>query len=712
MNRVRWIVLACAMAATACSGETLTVGENDASTVITGDVGEADATPADAAPTDNGPTDTGVVDVGSSDTGSTDTGPVDVGSSDTGSADADATDAGGPMDIGPADVDTADAAPPDSGPADAPSTDARTADAVTPTPTDAGAADVPTDVRVPPTVGSLVVRLAGNPSNARVTVTGPTAFSRTIETTTSFDGLAFGSYAVAAARTVLGGMSYVPTVVTSPVLVTAETPADAPALVTVTYAPTNTPPTISTAGEQTLYASALTPTIVPFTVNDAEDGATGLTPTVVSSAPGTASARVVRDGTNWTLSLLPGSVAGSATVTISVTDSQGAVSTFAITVTVSTAGVVTTNANSGPGSLRAVVAAVPAGATVTFAPSVVSPITLTSSIAIPRSIILQGPGAGTLTIDGGGRVQLLYVTAPITVSGLTFNGGYSGSYGGAIQVTGSTTSFTLNDCAFTNNLADMLGGAVFVNNTSSANIARCTFTSNTSASGGAVTLTGATNVVTDSTFRSNRATLHYGGALYSYATQRTTVDGCAFLSNSSALMGGAVALHSVTATMSINNSTFAGNSAPGNGSAVVLNAVSISMSFCTVTGSTGSAALHILVGGPWSLKNSIIAGNTRDLSPFGNYQSGDYNIIGSVSGASFSGGENDLIGETVALDPVSGYGGPTPTVRLPAGSIAVDAIPAAACTSYAGALSTDQRGRARPANSRCDVGAFERQTGD
>ncbi len=714
MNRVRWIAVACAMAATACSGESLTVGENDASTV--GDVGAEDTGTADtgtsgaspdAGSTDSGVADTGAVDTGAADAGSADTGLVADGSTDAGSMDSGSDDAGsvdsGVADAGPADVGPADVGPADAGPADAGLADAGVADS--------GAGDVPTDVRAPATVGSLVVRLAGNPSNARVTVTGPASFSRTIETTTTFDNLVFGTYTVAATRTVSGGLSYVPTVVASPVMVTAETHVDAPALVTVTYAPTNTPPTISTAAEQTLYASALAPTIVPFTVNDAEDGPTGLTPTVMSSAPGTASASVVRDGSNWTLSLLPGSVAGSATVTISVTDSQGATSTFAITVTVSTAGVVTTSANSGPGSLRAVVSAVPAGATVTFAPSVTSPITLTSSIAIPRAITIQGPGAGTLTIDGATRVQLLYVTAPLTVTGLTFNGGYSGSYGGAIQVPGTMTPLTVSDCAFTNNLADMLGGAIYV--ASNLTLTRSSFTSNRSGSGGAVTPAGPTNVITNSTFRSNAATLHYGGAVYAYATQRTTIDGCGFLSNSSALMGGAVASHSVYGTMSINNSTFAGNSAVTNGSAVVLNAVSIAMSFCTVTGSTGSAALHILTGGPWSLKNSIVAGNARgDLSPFGNYQSGDYNIIGSVSGASFTGGDNELIGETVALDPVSGYGGPTPTIRLPAGSIAVDAIPAAACSSYAGPLATDQRGRARPAGARCDIGAFERQSDD
>ena len=95
-------------------------------------------------------------------------------------------------------------------------------------------------------------------------------------------------------------------------------------------------------------------------------------------------------------------------------------------------------------------------------------------------------------------------------------------------------------------------------------------------------------------------------------------------------------------------------------------------------------------------------------------QSAGHNILGSTRGASFVGDAEiaDQMGVAVALDPVSSYGGFTPTVRHPAASIAVDAIPAAQCTTYAGPLAADQRGQARPAGGRCDVGAFERQSAD
>jgi predicted outer membrane repeat protein len=565
---------------------------------------------------------------------------------------------------------------------------------------------VPTDVGVPATTGSLVVRLAGNPSNARVAVTGPGAFMRTLDATTTLDGLAFGTYTVAAPGVVLDGLSYN----ANPAMSSVAVVADAPSVVTITYAPFNSPPTINATTEFTLYAGALTPTLLNFTVGDVEDGSAGLRPTVTSSAPAMVTASVTAVGSGWTLSLLPGTTAGSAVVTVSVTDSQGTVSTLAITVTVSTAGVVTTGADSGPGSLRAVIAAVPAGATVTFAPSVGGTIAFNSSIAISRPIIIQGPGCGALAFEGADRVQLLYVTAPLTVSGLSLNHGYSGSFGGAIQSPSPSAPLTVRDCCFTGNFSAMQGGAIYTGG--NLTLSRSTFTSNRSGNGGAVVPQGALNAITDCTFRSNAATQYYGGAVQVYAAQQTAISNCAFISNSAVYSGGAVALTGSASRLTIDNSSFASNSAVSSGSAVSLNGVSLDMSFCTVTASSGSPALHI-INGLYRLRASIVAGNNNgDFTAFGHYESGDYNRIGSVMGASFSAMGNDGIGVTPSLDPVSSYGGPSPTMRLPASSVAVDAIPAAACSTFAGPLATDQRGQARPAGGRCDVGAFERQPGD
>ena len=64
------------------------------------------------------------------------------------------------------------------------------------------------------------------------------------------------------------------------------------------------------------------------------------------------------------------------------------------------------------------------------------------------------------------------------------------------------------------------------------------------------------------------------------------------------------------------------------------------------------------------------------------------------------------------LDPegLQENGGFTATIALLAGSPAIDAIPAADCTDQNGnAITTDQRGVARPQGNGCDIGAFEVQ---
>ena len=61
------------------------------------------------------------------------------------------------------------------------------------------------------------------------------------------------------------------------------------------------------------------------------------------------------------------------------------------------------------------------------------------------------------------------------------------------------------------------------------------------------------------------------------------------------------------------------------------------------------------------------------------------------------------------LGSLASNGGPTPTLVPLLGSPALDAIPAASCTSQGTALlvNTDQRGVARPQGGRCDIGAVE-----
>jgi hypothetical protein len=112
--------------------------------------------------------------------------------------------------------------------------------------------------------------------------------------------------------------------------------------------------------------------------------------------------------------------------------------------------------------------------------------------------------------------------------------------------------------------------------------------------------------------------------------------------------------------------------------------------------------------------DTILAGNTAsdggDCS--GHVTSEGYNVIGNLYGCAIQG---DRTGNISARDPkvgdLTGNGGPTRTMALLPGSPAVDAGRPGNCLDTSGQpLTTDQRGFARPAGGRCDIGAFELQT--
>jgi hypothetical protein len=90
--------------------------------------------------------------------------------------------------------------------------------------------------------------------------------------------------------------------------------------------------------------------------------------------------------------------------------------------------VVTTNADNGTGSLRQAIADACPGSTITFAKTVVSPITLASELSIDETLSIQGPGASLLTISGNNSVRVFNIgsvtpAVSVTLSGLTLSNG-------------------------------------------------------------------------------------------------------------------------------------------------------------------------------------------------------------------------------------------------------------------------------------------------
>jgi hypothetical protein len=332
---------------------------------------------------------------------------------------------------------------------------------------------------------------------------------------------------------------------------------------------------------------------------------------------------------------------------------------------------VTNNLDSGPGSLRADIAAAQSGDTIDFAPSLDGQtITLTSgTLSITTGITIQGPGASLLTISGNHHsltsgVQVFHVSAgaqPVVLSGLTISNGLGGNGGGIDNV----GTLTVSGCAIAGNSA-IDGGGIF--------------------NGGKLT-------VSQSTLNDNFAS-QYGGGIYN-----NTGNGSSRYAN-------------------LINCTITGNQTTGAvlnaGGGLFNSSGSFSLTNCTISnnrsyeGGAGIAVPSFTLNGV-SFNNTIIAGN-YDY----NFYSDDMYLAGFVTGTNcllgtgittqINGNGNIYIDSNdPGLGPLQYNGGPTQTMALLPGS------PAIGHGNNAYAPATDQRGFARldDAGETTDIGAFE-----
>jgi hypothetical protein len=337
--------------------------------------------------------------------------------------------------------------------------------------------------------------------------------------------------------------------------------------------------------------------------------------------------------------------------------------------------VVTSNGDSGPGTLRDVIAGAPAGATITFA--TIGTISLTSGeLVINKPLNIQGPGAQVLAIqraDGTNAFRLFNILGRgVSISDLTLENGLISDQG------------------------DYDDGAGILNR-------------------GALILTRCVLAGHDAMGEYSR-----GGALCNQWSAGLIVVGCTFAENHASggySEGGAIYNYG---QLAITNSTFSGNSAGGWGGAIHNDMMSQGtvIDSCTFTGNAAEAGGGIFNRGappqhvsPVLLRNAIIVGNAPDdISHCSLILSGGYNLVGKVTDPYGSmalpivpgpGDRFNVTPDQVRLGPLQLNGGPTPTHALLRRSIAIDAGPESGC------LATDQRGVARPFGPRCDIGAFE-----
>lgn len=313
----------------------------------------------------------------------------------------------------------------------------------------------------------------------------------------------------------------------------------------------------------------------------------------------------------------------------------------------------------------------------------------------------DGDGFGDVILDAGNAYRHFAVrssgaaVSSLTLNNLTLQNGYGGR-GGSIHSYGDVT---VDNCVFSNNYSYNNGGAIGMR-ANSANliyptlrVSNSTFDGNTApyGNGGAINnWNGAAVIVTGSTFTNNYA--YYGA-----------------ISNAGQLAG--------NGQLFVGNSTFSGNSGYGataiqsyGGSA---NAVLRNNTFANNTSTDPAPDWGFTVygfTGTVSAYNNIFADSNAQTTNC---------YVGTLTAGADNMSTDNTCGTSTAvtladlkLDTLADNGGPTQTVMLLSGSVAIDAgTDAFALDDQGVALATDQRGQARISGT-VDVGAFERQPTD
>ncbi|HXG87636.1 MAG TPA: choice-of-anchor Q domain-containing protein [Vicinamibacterales bacterium] len=376
-------------------------------------------------------------------------------------------------------------------------------------------------------------------------------------------------------------------------------------------------------------------------------------------------------------------------------------------------------------------------------------------IQIGDALNIQGPGAATLTIRGGGHASVLLVSKPssstpinVRIAGLTITNGRqsSGFLGAGIFVEGENV--TLEDMVLSGNSgaaggleASVSGGVEPPFSANTITIRRSTFDSNSaSVEGAGASVYAVPVLIEDSRFLNNTTQRHGGGARLiatNVTVTRSTFSGNTALQDGGGLM---VTLNSFSSVGHVSRSTFSGNSARNGGGLatfmglepgpqLTLENSTVSNNTATLQGgglyldSIGQSANNIVrfatvshntAAGPGGgvsgdagrvrFENSIVSDNTSSSGDLGGTPTFEtrYSLIGSTTAPTTNAG-GSLFNVDPALGSLQNNGGSTLTRLIGDASPARDS----ADFGYAGTPATDQRGLARLENSRVDMGAVE-----
>ncbi len=192
-------------------------------------------------------------------------------------------------------------------------------------------------------------------------------------------------------------------------------------------------------------------------------------------------------------------------------------------------------------------------------------ITLTlGTLTIPttHAVAIDGPGAGLVTISGGGEFQVINVpkAATAALQGITITGGVA-TFGGGVENLGT---LTLKNTILEGNSASQDGGGLL--STGTVSITGGTISGNSAVAGGGVFGEGSLSL-TSTTLSGNSASTKGGGVDFSGGSSSSsngilTITGGTFTDNAAADGGG---LYIASGTVTITGGTISGNTATGSG---------------------------------------------------------------------------------------------------------------------------------------------------
>ncbi len=291
---------------------------------------------------------------------------------------------------------------------------------------------------------------------------------------------------------------------------------------------------------------------------------------------------------------------------------------------------------------------------------------------VSGNLAKQGGGIDTIAVTGSG---------PTTILNTSLMGNVATSQGGGIFNAGM---LTLQNSPLSGNSVTSQGGGFF----------------NVGNGGGIFNNVSADLTLQNSPLTGNMAT-NQGGGIFNgggiVIMQSDTLSGDSATNQGGGICNGGLLM--------MQNSTLSGNTARAGGGFTNIAAGQPTLRYCTLSGNSasGSGGGIYSAGGTFGMVDTIIAGNMAPTGPDidGLLASEGDNLIGNSKDASgFI--STDMLNVPAGLDPngLQNNGGPTQTIALLPGSLAIDA-------GGPIGIGIDERGITRPQGSAPDIGAFE-----